>query len=154
MKNMLFAAVRLLLLTILWAAAAGALADGIEIAEFDTPQQERQYADLLRELRCLVCQNQTLAESRAPLAQDMRDVIGDMVRNHTDHEDIIGFMTARYGDFVLYRPPWRGRTFVLWLLPFTLAVAGLVWLRFFVRRQRCAELSDAERQRAAQLLRE
>ena len=84
--------------------------------EFKHPQHEQRYKDLVSELRCMVCQNQTLADSHAPLAQDLRDEIYKMVIDESPKQEIIDFLVARYGEFVLYRPPLNNTTLVLWFL--------------------------------------
>ena len=119
----------------------------------EDPALERRVASLAHELRCLVCQNQTLADSNAPLAQDLRNQIREQLKAGKSERDVIDFMVARYGDFVLYRPPFKATTVALWTGPFLLLALG-VWL--LVRRVRKKEappqLTEAERRRAAQLL--
>jgi cytochrome c-type biogenesis protein CcmH len=115
---------------------------------------ERRAAALAHELRCLVCQNQTIAESNAPLAVDLRNQIHVQLEAGRSDKDVLDFMVARYGDFVLYRPPLKAATVALWAGPFVFVVAGLWWLRRTLRRRRAPapELSPAERERAAKLL--
>ena len=119
----------------------------------EDPALERRVASLAHELRCLVCQNQTLADSNAPLAQDLRNQIREQLKAGKSERDVIDFMVARYGDFVLYRPPFKATTVALWSGPFVLLALG-AWL--LVRRVRKKapppELTEAERRRAAQLL--
>ena len=105
--------------------------------QFDTPEAEARYHKIIGELRCLVCQNQSLAESNAELAEDMRVIAAEMVQEGRSNEEIAAFFTARYGDFVLYRPPFNWQTAPLWALPFIL-VAGLLFglARFLIRRQK------------------
>ena len=134
-----------------FAAVLPAAAGGIEAAQFDSPKQERRYKKIIKELRCLVCQNQTLAESDAPLAADMRAAAARMVRENAAEEDIARFMTTRYGDFVLYRPPFKPETAALWVLPFALALFLLLLLPGFFRRRRAA-LGEEELRRAAAIL--
>ena len=115
---------------------------------------ERRAANLAHELRCLVCQNQTIADSNAPLAVDLRNQIREQMSAGKSDQDIIDFMVQRYGDFVLYRPPVKATTIALWAGPFLFMILGLVFLVRFVRRRRVPEpqLSDAERAQAAKLL--
>jgi cytochrome c-type biogenesis protein CcmH len=115
---------------------------------------DRRAAALAHELRCLVCQNQTIAESNAPLAVDLRNQIHAQLEAGKSERDVLDFMVARYGDFVLYRPPLKATTLALWAGPLLFVVAGLWWLRRTVRRRRTVapELSAAERERAAKLL--
>ncbi|HUQ75997.1 MAG TPA: cytochrome c-type biogenesis protein [Burkholderiales bacterium] len=118
------------------------------------PALERRMANLAHELRCLVCQNQTIADSNAPLAIDLRNQIREQIAAGKSDKDVIAFMVERYGDFVLYRPPLKATTLILWAGPFVFLIVGAFLLVRFVRRRRVAEpqLSDAERARAAKLL--
>ena len=115
---------------------------------------ERRVTDLAHELRCLVCQNQTLADSNAPLAVDLRNQIREQLAAGKSERDVVDFMVARYGDFVLYRPPLKASTVLLWVGPFAFLVIGFYLLARFLRRRHIPEpqLSDAERARAAKLL--
>jgi len=122
----------------------------------DDPVLEERVLNLSRELRCLVCQNETLADSRAELAVDLRNQVREQMKAGKSDEEIITFLTARYGDFVLYRPRVRPVTYVLWFGPFILLAAGLVILFRYVRRRRDVivdtPLSAAERSQAKALL--
>lgn len=102
---------------------------------FDNPQQAAQYQQLLHEVRCLVCQNQSLAESHADLAVDLRLEIAQALRQGETPERIKATLVQRYGDFVLYRPPVRNTTLVLWFGPALLLLGGLVVVWRVVRRQ-------------------
>jgi cytochrome c-type biogenesis protein CcmH len=106
------------------------------------------------ELRCLVCQNQTLADSNAPLAVDLRSQIREQLKAGKSEQEVVDFMVARYGDFVLYRPPFKATTVALWAGPFLILVFGAWLLVRRIRRRPAAEpeLTDAERARAAKLL--
>ncbi len=104
-----------------------AQATNIEVYDFDNDQQERTYKEITTELRCLVCQNQDIADSNAELAQDMRHKVFKMLKQGKEKREIIDFMVKRYGDFVLYKPPFEGRTLILWIGPFILFVLA-VWL--------------------------
>jgi cytochrome c-type biogenesis protein CcmH len=120
----------------------------------DDPVLERRVADLAHELRCLVCQNQTLADSNAPLAVDLRNEIREQLKSGKSERDVRAFMVERYGDFVLYRPPFKATTVVLWIGPFLLLALG-IWLfyrRVAQRRVAEAKLSESDRARAAKLL--
>jgi cytochrome c-type biogenesis protein CcmH len=120
------------------------------------PALEERVTALATELRCLVCQNQTLADSSAPLAVDLRNQIRERMREGASERDIIAFMVERYGDFVLYRPPWKATTLLLWLGPILLMLGGLAALYFRLARRRREVAgpgpSAAERARAAALL--
>jgi len=124
------------------------------VALAQDPALERRVTNLAHELRCLVCQNQTLADSNAPLAVDLRNQIREQLAAGKSERDVVDFMVARYGDFVLYRPPLKGSTILLWVGPFAFLVLGFYLLLRFLRRRRIAapQLSDAERSRAARLL--
>ena len=89
------------------------------------PQLEKRVMSLAEELRCLVCQNQTLSDSNADLAVDLRNQIREQLKSGKSEQDVIDFMVARYGDFVLYRPPLRPTTWALWGAPVALVVLGL-----------------------------
>jgi cytochrome c-type biogenesis protein CcmH len=114
---------------------------------------DRRVMDLSQELRCLVCQNQTLADSNAPLAVDLRNQVREQLAAGRSEQDVIDFMVARYGDFVLYRPPFKASTLLLWVGPFVFLLLG-AWLlvRRVGRRPPETHLSDADRARAAKLL--
>jgi cytochrome c-type biogenesis protein CcmH len=118
------------------------------------PDLDQRVNALALELRCLVCQNQTLADSNAPLAVDLRNQIREQMKAGASERDVIDYLVARYGDFVLYRPPLKATTVALWSGPFLILLAGL-WLlyrRVARRRPPARELSDEERARAAKLL--
>lgn len=117
-------------------------------------EQEARADKLAHGLRCLVCQNQTLAESNAPLAQDMRDLIrGQLAAGRTDAQ-IMRFFEERYGDFVRYDPPFKPITWLLWLGPFALLALGFAVLLRTLRRRAGARapLTADERERAARFL--
>jgi cytochrome c-type biogenesis protein CcmH len=123
----------ILLMGLLLMLAAPLLAQ--EPLVFEDAAQEQRYNDLTLELRCLVCQNQNLADSDAPLAQDLRQEIYDMMMAGQTDEQIKVFMVERYGDFVLYRPPVQGNTLALWALPIVLLFGGAVVVFFTVRNR-------------------
>jgi cytochrome c-type biogenesis protein CcmH len=101
----------------------------------EVPEAEQaRYQRLINELRCVVCQNQSIAESNAPLAQDLREIVAGKLREGRSDAEIYAFMTARYGDFVLYNPPIKPTTWLLWFGPFALLGAGLVVAVRHVRR--------------------
>ena len=103
----------LLLCTLLCSVTAVAFDD----REFKTPEDESLYKDLIVELRCLVCQNQNIADSNADLAVDLRREIFTMIEAGNTRHDIVDFMVQRYGEFVLYKPRFSPRTLILWLAP-------------------------------------
>jgi cytochrome c-type biogenesis protein CcmH len=123
-------------------------------AAADPALEERMMA-LATELRCLVCQNQTLADSHAPLAIDLRNQIREQMRQGASESDIVKYMVARYGDFVLYRPPLKATTILLWAGPLLLLMGGLAALFLRLARRRAeprAEFSAEQHARAAALL--
>ena len=123
------------------------------ICAAQNPVLDKRVAALADELRCLVCQNQTLAESNAPLAVDLRNQIREQLAKGASEGEVRDFMVARYGDFVLYKPPFRAGTAALWVGPFVLLAIGIWVLRRLARRRVPApQLSDVERSRAAKLL--
>ena len=132
MRNLLF------VLLLVWLLPAQAV---IEIYDFDSPEKEADYQQLIDELRCLVCQNQNLKDSDADLAQDLRRETYEMLQEGKSKQEVIDFMVARYGDFVLYRPQFKTSTYLLWLGPFVLL---LIVLALFVRRLRAASAGPAE----------
>ncbi|MGQ0667994.1 MAG: cytochrome c-type biogenesis protein [Nitrospiraceae bacterium] len=122
----------------------------------DDPVAEARLKHLAVELRCLVCQNQTLADSNAPLAEDLRREVREMIARNMSDKEIIDFLVSRYGDFVLYRPPMKATTTLLWLGPFVLLVGGAIALVTALRRrgQRLtdAAITEEEHRRVEQLL--
>ena len=118
------------------------------------PNLEKRVTSLAHELRCLVCQNQTLADSNAPLAVDLRNQVREQLASGKSEQDVLDFMVARYGDFVLYRPPFKASTVFLWSGPFLFLLFGVWFLIRRVRKQALPErqLSEADRARAAKLL--
>lgn len=115
---------------------------------------ERRVTSLASQLRCLVCQNQSLAESDAPLARDLKERVREQVARGSSDEQIRAYMVERYGDFVLYQPPFKPATWLLWLGPFALLLLGFAALFARLKRQRDEQvpLSEQELQRAARLL--
>ncbi len=119
------------------------------------PEHEARYYSLLDELRCLVCQNQTIAESDADLAKDLRDEVKKMLQAGATDSEITEFMVNRYGDFVLYRPPVKPRTWLLWFGPLVFLLIALATLAQVVRKQKSAgstALSEAEQAKVDSIL--
>ena len=100
-----------------------------------SPVQEARYQELLEELRCLVCQNQSLAESNAELAGDLRTAVLNMVVADKSNQEIFSFMTERYGSFVRYRPPFNPTTLFLWLAPFMVLIIVVIVLFRYIAKQ-------------------
>ena len=147
------AAVFVALLAMFAPAAAGSEATPTDL----DPVAQKRLIGLAAELRCLVCQNQTIADSNADLAVDLRREIREQIKAGKSDSQILEFMTTRYGDFVLYRPPLKVTTVLLWFGPALLVIAGVfVLVRVMRARRRRADadrpLTDEERNRAAALL--
>lgn len=124
---------------------------------FDNPAQEARFQDLIGQLRCLVCQNQSLADSHADLAGDMRREVYQKMKKGLNNQEIIDFLVQRYGDFVLFRPPMQANTYLLWFGPGLLFLLGFGIFIVTMRRRHQAltpALSEAEHQRMAKLLEE
>ncbi|MDZ4076086.1 MAG: cytochrome c-type biogenesis protein [Hylemonella sp.] len=128
------------LLPLLLALAASVGHAGEAAPAAADPVLEARMARITAELRCLVCQNQTIADSQSGLATDLRQQVREMLQRGESEQQIIAFMTARYGDFVLYRPPVKGSTLLLWFGPALLLVAGIATLVLVLRRR--SKLAD------------
>lgn len=136
---------------LLLALATLAFGQASEIAKPDAATELRLKA-LAEELRCLVCQNQTIADSSAPLAVDLRNQIRGQIAEGRSDEQIRAYMVERYGDFVLYRPPFNASTIVLWAGPPALILAGLGVFLVVVRRRRvAAQPAPVDPERSAEL---
>lgn len=126
-------------------AAALALAAGAALAQPAADEAfEQRLKRLETDLRCLVCQNQTLADSNAPLAEDLRREVRELALAGKSDAEIRAFLVARYGDFVLYKPPVRESTWLLWFGPFLLLGGGIVAWLAIVRRRRRGSVAEAE----------
>ena len=110
----------------------------VDTHQLSDPKQQETYDTLTKELRCLVCQNQTIADSNAELAADLRRQVYEMLQQGKPKEEIVQFMTDRYGDFVLYKPPFKGKTSVLWIAPVVFLSMGLITVFFFIRSKKAA----------------
>ena len=146
----------LFLLAMLWVIPLWATA-GEAQPMADDPVLEKRVMALSAELRCLVCQNHSLADSHAELAQDLRREVRDLMKSGKSDTEVVDYLVARYGDFVRYRPPVNSATALLWFGPLILIVGGAIVLLITLSRRRkriaAAEpLSDEERTRAAGLL--
>ena len=118
------------------------------------PEYQKRYHAILEELRCLVCQNQTLADSSSELATDLRVEVKNMLENGRADQEILDFMSARYGDFVLYNPPVKSHTLFLWLGPFVFLLIGVIAALVIVSKRSKSEqgMSDEQQQRVNELL--
>ncbi|WP_114279025.1 cytochrome c-type biogenesis protein [Thioalbus denitrificans] len=147
---------KILVLTLLLCLVTPAFAV-IEVFTFDDPVKEQRYRKLSEELRCLVCQNQNLADSNADLAKDLRNQVYNMIEAGKNDAEIIDYMVSRYGEFVLYRPPLQTNTVLLWAGPFVLLLGGLAGLAVFVRRRKATtreRMSPEEQARLRRMLEE
>lgn len=158
------AAALMLAAALLAPAAAGAQAPSAAppaggttaVPTLNDPVAAKREYEISLKLRCLVCQNQSIAESNAGLAVDLRNQVREQVAAGKSDTEIIDFMTSRYGDFVLYRPPLKGTTLLLWFGPFALLVIGALVAWRVVRARKAlpaqAPMTDEDRKRAAALL--
>jgi len=133
----------------------------VEQVEFADPQTEQRYKKLIAELRCLVCQNQNLADSDADLAKDLRRKTVEMLQSGASDKEVLSYMRERYGDFVLYRPPFNTTTALLWLGPFILLLAVVIGIFRSIKRRDQEELlkparanDEAQRVKVRNLLRD
>jgi cytochrome c-type biogenesis protein CcmH len=150
MKTLLFVCFVILSL------GATVVAWDVRPASGDDPVVEKRLMNLSKELRCLVCQNETLADSQAGLAEDLRREIREQIKAGKTDKEIISFLTQRYGQFILYRPQVTPTTYLLWFGPFVLLISGLLVLFRYIRNYRYTvdekPLTGEERRRAAELL--
>lgn len=107
----------------------------IDDHQLANPEQQKTYEIIISELRCLVCQNQTIADSNAELAADLRRQVFEMLQQGKSKDEIVNFMTDRYGDFVLYNPPLKTKTALLWLGPVAFLITGFIMIFWFIRRK-------------------
>lgn len=105
------------------------------IYDFESEAQQKNFVKLTQELRCVVCQGQSLAESNAPLAQDIKNIIYNMILHKNSQEEIKTYIVERYGDSVLYKPPLNKQTLILWLFPFFMLVIVLIGLPVWVLKR-------------------
>lgn len=145
--------------TCFFLSTAASASSTTEAALAADPVAEKRLQKLSEELRCLVCQNQTIADSNAELAQDLRREVRTMIKDGKTDKEIVDFMVVRYGDFVLYRPPVKGITLLLWGGPIALLLIGLFVLQRYLRQRATRidqekPLSTDEASRAEALLQE
>jgi cytochrome c-type biogenesis protein CcmH len=134
---------------LMFAASSGA---EILVYDFDDPQKEARFNQLTAELRCPKCQNNNLADSDAPLAVDLKDIIYEKLNANESNEQIVGYLTERYGDFITYRPPLKPSTWIIWFGPFVfLLVGGWLILRFVAgRKEKVPAASPAKASKSSQ----
>ncbi len=116
-------------------------AESIEVRKFQNATQESRYRNLVDEIRCPVCQGQSIGGSNAGLAKDLREQVRNMIIKGNDNDEIRQFMVARYGDFVVFKPPVNKNTYVLWFAPFAFLALGLF---FFIRSLKSKERTRPE----------
>ncbi|WP_150912876.1 cytochrome c-type biogenesis protein [Marinobacter halotolerans] len=149
--------VRACLMMVLVLSSAMAAAQSRDVYQFDTERMEQRFQTLTAELRCPKCQNQNIADSNAPISEDMRNEVYRMMRNGASDREITEALVARFGEFVRYKPEVNQRTILLWVSPALMVTIGLLVVVFTVRRsgRKTANddvLTDEERARAARLL--
>lgn len=148
----------LMVLILSLVAFQGYANEAVPVAE--DPELENRLNNLAENLRCLVCQNETLAASRADFANDMRREIREQMHMNKSDEEIVDFLVARYGDFILFNPPFKSITWLLWFGPFTLLLGGGAALIFYLRRRRIqikekdVPLTENQRLQAESLIKE
>jgi cytochrome c-type biogenesis protein CcmH len=152
MKRVILNAV-LMLSMVLFAAASNGR-EAVPMAQ--DPKLEARLDELSHELRCMVCQNESLASSRAELADDLRTEVRELLRSGKSDQEVKDFLVSRYGDFVLYNPEVKPLTWVLWFGPFVLLLMAVIFLGMYLRQRRDLAapeaMSEQERERAKQLL--
>ena len=116
------------------------------VADISNPDDERRFNELAKTLRCMVCQNQSIADSNAELARDFREQVKRKMNEGQSDAEIIDYMVERYGDYILYRPPFNMATAILWTGPFILVVAGFLMILRTMRRQQMQADTDAGQQ--------
>jgi len=131
---------------------------GVDNDQLKNPAQEAQAQAIMMQLRCLVCQNQSIVESDADLAHDLRVIVREKVKSGQTEKQILAFMTNRYGDWILLKPPFKAATALLWLGPLILLLIGGILVFRFVRKKPAGDapspLSAEEEQRILQILKE
>lgn len=149
---------RIFFAMLLAASAVFSVSSAIEIYDFDSPEQEETFKKLGKELRCPKCQNNNIADSNSGLAQDLRLKVYSLLKQNKNEDEIVGYMVARYGNFVTYNPPMTFSTAILWLGPLCVVLGGfflLVWRsRKFKTQKEGLNLSREEQDRLARLLAE
>lgn len=150
---------RLFFISLIYSAFfLNASAIGVDNDQLKNPVQEAQAQAIMTQLRCLVCQNQSIVESDADLAHDLRLIVREKVKSGQTEKQILAFMTNRYGDWILLKPPFKAATFLLWLGPLILLLIGGILVFRFVRKKPAgdlqAPLSAEEEKRIIQILKE
>lgn len=134
---------------------ANAAFSAIELKEFKSAEDEKDYRELIFELRCLVCQNQNLADSNADLAIDLRRQTYEMIQDGASKQDVVDYMVERYGEFVLYRPPFTASTLLLWVGPFIILIGAMIILIRMIKSKKQepdVTMSEEEQEKVRSLL--
>ena len=128
-------------------------AESIEVSEFETTNQQSRYTHLIENIRCPVCQGQSIGGSNSELAKDLRDKVREMIIGNQSDSDIYSFMVERYGDFVVYKPPVSPKTYLLWFTPILALLLSLIYLFRSTRKKTEHEvISPSEIEKAKKLL--
>ncbi|MBT3854405.1 MAG: cytochrome c-type biogenesis protein CcmH [Thiotrichales bacterium] len=128
-------------------------AESIEVSEFETTNQQSRYTHLIENIRCPVCQGQSIGGSNSELAKDLRDKVREMIIGNQSDSDIYLFMVERYGDFVVYKPPVSPKTYLLWFAPILALLLSLIYLFRSTRKKTEHEvISPSEIEKAKKLL--
>jgi len=131
----------------------GAFAESIDVKDFENFSQESRYLDLIDNIRCPVCQGQSIGGSNSGLAKDLREQVRKMILNDKSDDDIYLFMIERYGDFVIFKPPINWKTYLLWFTPLIFLVLCFIYLiRIISKKRDFSPKSSAEIERAKKLL--
>ena len=131
----------------------GAFAESIDVKDFENFSQESRYLDLIDNIRCPVCQGQSIGGSNSGLAKDLREQVRKMILNDKSDNDIYLFMTERYGDFVIFKPPINWKTYLLWFTPLIFLVLCFIYLiRITSKKRDFSPKSSSEMERARDLL--
>ena len=131
----------------------GAFAESIDVKDFENSSQESRYLDLIDNIRCPVCQGQSIGGSNSDLAKDLREQVRKMILNDKSDDDIYVFMIKRYGDFVIFKPPINWKTYLLWFTPLIFLVLCFIYLiRIISKKRDFSVKSSAEIERAKNLL--
>ena len=139
-------------INLIYAQAENISSSAQDIYYFRTDAQQQRFQNLIQELRCLVCQNQTIADSNAPLAGDLRGQIAKMVALGADETTVKNFLIKRYGNFILYQPPLNHTTFALWFGPLVSLIIGLILVFYVIWKMPAYKLSSQERSKIQKLL--
>ncbi len=141
-----------------FAMSLAALAVGVDEGRLTDPAQEARAQDIMKQLRCLVCQNESIVDSNAALAKDLRMIVRERITLGDSDQQVLDFMTSRYGDWVLLKPPFEGATIVLWFSPLILLLVGFYVVYRNLKKQKfittAEPLSRDEQARLKELLTE